>query len=347
MHFNAIVGNPPYHVADGGAKASALPLYNLFFDLAKAVEPDVVSMIMEARWMIGGRGLDEFRAEMLKDHQIVVLHDFMDSRDCFPNVEIKGGVCFVLWERGADRPCEIYTYKGGKLIEVSERFLAYEGSEVFLRMEAVIPIIEKVRAKTETPFSTIVSRQKPYGLRGDFFADPGKYGLPSVSSEPIKEGYTICGLDGNRRTQCYIPKSYPLPKVGLIADYKLFFNYNYGSGMFGEMPPAAIAAKPGMLCTETFLEMGPFQNIEQVKHCDAYLRTKFVRLLVGAKKATQHGAKAVYDFVPLQDFSREWTDAALYEKYGLTAEEAAFIEATIPDAAAKQPTPRPKPRPKR
>ena len=58
MHFNAIVGNPPYHVADGGAKASALPLYNLFFDLAKAAKPDVVSMIMEARWMIGGRGLE-------------------------------------------------------------------------------------------------------------------------------------------------------------------------------------------------------------------------------------------------------------------------------------------------
>lgn len=335
MHFNAIVGNPPYHVADGGAKASALPLYNLFFNLAKTVEPDYVSMIMEARWMIGGRGLDEFRAEMLKDHQLVVLHDFMDSRDCFPNVDIKGGVCFVLWERGADRPCQIYTYKGGKLIEVSERFLSYEGSEVFLRMEAVIPIIEKVRARQETPFSSIVSRQKPYGLRGDFFADPGKYGLPAVSSEPIKGGYAIWGLDGNRRTQCYIPKSYPLPKVGLLEDYKLFFNYNYGSGLFGEMPPSAIVAKPGMLCTETFLEMGPFTDIEQVKHCDAYLRTKFVRLLVGAKKATQHGAKAVYDFVPLQDFSREWTDAALYEKYGLTAAEAAFIERTIPDAAAK------------
>ena len=114
MHFNAIVGNPPYHVSDGGAKASALPLYNLFFDLAKAAKPDVVSMIMEARWMIGGRGREEFRAEMLKDHQLVVLHDFMDSRDCFPNVDIKGGVCFVLWERGADRPCQIYTYKGGE-----------------------------------------------------------------------------------------------------------------------------------------------------------------------------------------------------------------------------------------
>ena len=157
MHFNAIVGNPPYHVADGGAKASALPLYNLFFGLAKAAKPDVVSMIMEARWMMGGRGLDEFRAEMLKDHQLVVLHDFMDSRDCFPNVDIKGGVCFVLWERGADRPCKIYTYKGGSLIEKSERFLAYEGSEVFLRMEASSRRCAPKRKRPSPPLSPVKS----------------------------------------------------------------------------------------------------------------------------------------------------------------------------------------------
>ena len=337
MHFNAIVGNPPYHVSDGGAKASALPLYNLFFNLAKTVEPDYVSMIMEARWMIGGRGLDEFRAEMLKDHQLVVLHDFMDSRDCFPNVDIKGGVCFVLWERGADRPCQIYTYKGGKLIEVSERFLAYEGSEVFLRMEAVIPIIEKVRARQETPFSSIVSRQKPYGLRGDFFADPGKYGLPAVSSEPIKGGYAIWGLDDKRRTKCYIPADYPLPKQGLLDKMKAFYPRNYGDGVLGEMPGDPIYAKPGECCTETFIEVGPFSSEAEAKRCDAYLRTKFARFLIGVKKNTQGAAKAVYDLLPLQDFSREWTDAALYKKYGLTAEEVAFIEATIPDAAAKQP----------
>ena len=337
MHFNAIVGNPPYHVADGGAKASALPLYNLFFGLAKAAKPDVVSMIMEARWMMGGRGLDEFRAEMLKDHQLVVLHDFMDSRDCFPNVDIKGGVCFVLWERGADRPCQIYTYKGGELIEVSERFLAYEGSEVFLRMEAVIPIIEKVRAKTETPFSTIVSRQKPYGLRGDFFADPGKYGLPPVSATPLKGGYTIWGLDDKRRTKCYIPADYPLPKRELLEEVKSFYPRNYGEGILGEMPGDPIYAKPGECCTETFIVIGPFTDEAEAKRCDAYLRTKFARLLIGVKKNTQGAAKSVYDLLPLQDFSREWTDKALYEKYGLTAEEVAFIEATIPDATAKQP----------
>lgn len=336
MHFNAIVGNPPYHVADGGAKASALPLYNLFFNLAKTVEPDYVSMIMEARWMSGGKGLDAFRAEMLKDHQLVVLHDFMDSRDCFPNVDIKGGVCFVLWERGADRPCQIYTYKGGKLIEVSERFLSYEGSEVFLRMEAVIPIIEKVRARQETPFSSIVSRQKPYGLRGDFFADPGKYGLPAVSSEPIKGGYAIWGLDDKRRTKCYIPADYPLPKRELLEEVKSFYPRNYGEGILGEMPGDPIYAKPGECCTETFIVIGPFTDEAEAKRCDAYLRTKFARLLIGVKKNTQGAAKSVYDLLPLQDFSREWTDAALYEKYGLTAEEVAFIEATIPDAAAKQ-----------
>ena len=348
MHFNAIVGNPSYHVADGGAKASALPLYNLFFDLAKAVEPDVVSMIMEARWMSGGKGLDAFRAEMLKDHQLVVLHDFMDSRDCFPNVEIKGGVCFVLWERGADRPCEIYTYKGGKLIEVSKRFLAYKDTEVFLRMEAMSSIIDKVWAMHQQSFSTIVSSRKPYGLGGDLFIKgPEKYGLPPVSPKPIKGGYAIWGLDGKRRTKCYIPNDYPLPKRGLLENVKSFYPRNYGEGILGEMPGDPIYAKPGECCTETFIEIGPFADEAEAKRCDAYLRTKFARFLIGVKKNTQGAAKAVYDFLPLQDFSRAWTDAALYEKYGLTAEEAAFIEATIPDAAAKQPTPRPKPRPKR
>ena len=186
-------------------------------------------------------------------------------------------------------------------------------------------------------FFSIVSSRKPYGLGGDLFADPGKYGLPHISAEPLKGGYVIWGLDDKRRTKCYIPNDYPLPKRGLLDKVKSFYPRNYGDGVLGEMPGDPIYAKPGECCTETFIEIGPFASETEAKRCDAYLRTKFARFLIGVKKNTQGATKSVYDLLPLQDFSREWTDKALYEKYGLTAAEAAFIEATIPDATAKQP----------
>ena len=75
--------------------------------------------------------------------------------------------------------------------------------------------------------------------------------------------------------------------------------------------------------------LGVFETEDMAKNLISYIETKFFRFLVSLKKYTQHGTSKVYEFVPIQDFSKQWTDAELYEKYGLTQEEIDYIESMI------------------
>lgn len=329
MKFNAIVGNPPYQVMDGGAGASAIPIYNKFFEIGKKVNPSYISMIMPSRWMTGGRGLDQFRSDMIADKRIAVLYDHINSKDCFEQVEIKGGICYLLWDENNNAPCEVYSISAEETIH-STRYLAEPGEDVFIRDSRLISIKNKVAAYSENSFENIVSSMKPYGLRGDFFKSPQKYGLPDISKEKIAGGYTIYGLDEKmQRTLMYIPKEYPLPKSEMLHDYKIFVTRNYGNGLMGELPSSPIFAKPGELCTETFVQIGPFSSLEEAKNCYSYFKTKLFRLLVGIIKHDQGAGKNVYRYVPIQDFSEAWTDEQLYAKYNLSEDEISFIEKMI------------------
>lgn len=178
-------------------------------------------------------------------------------------------------------------------------------------------------------FETIVSSMKPYGLRGDFFKDPSKYGMPKIKKVASDGDLRILGLDGLKRVYRYIPQDYPLPKRDLLNDYKIFIPRNVGSGEFGDFTPTTVVALPKDLCTETFVQVGPFHSINEANNADNYLRTKFFRALISIRKQDQGASKAVYHFVPLQDFSKPWTDEELYAKYGLSDEEIAFIESMI------------------
>ena len=132
MKFNAIVGNPPYQIMDGGTKASATPVYNLFVDVTKLLGAKCTSLIMPARWYGGGKGLDQFRDQMISDRHIIKLHDFINSEECFPMVEIKGGLCYFLRDIDQEKPCQIVTHNGG-VVEQKPRYLKEEGCDVFIR----------------------------------------------------------------------------------------------------------------------------------------------------------------------------------------------------------------------
>lgn len=326
MNFTAVVGNPPYQESDGGAGASSVPVYDKFFDTAKLLHPSIISMIMPSRWMTGGRGLDDFRQTMMSDTHIKELHDFYDARACFSNVEIKGGVCYLLWDRNYEGQCEFSTTSMTGEVQKTTRYLQDEGSDIVIRDGLLIKLKNIVASKNEATFDTIVSSMKPYGLRGDFFKDQKKYHLPAVRKHKQDGDITIIGLDEKlHRVRRYVPQSYPLPQRNLLEDIKLFIPRNYGSGRMGDMPSNLEYAMPFDACTETFIQIGPFQSVEEAQNCEAYMRTKFFTVLVGIRKQDQGAGKGVYRYVPLQDFSVKWTDEMLYEKYGIDEEMQKYI----------------------
>lgn len=328
MKFDAIVGNPPYQEAKG---TNIVPIFNHFMTLAKEIKPRYISMIMPSRWMKGGnRGLDDFMNETLADTRIELLHDYIDPKEVFPGVEIKGGVCYLLWGKSHKGMCKYSLHNVSKKEQSVKRYLKTEGCDSFVRYPICVSILEKVRKFNEQSFSGLVSVREPYGLKSDFFKHPQKYGVEHLSKDPIKDGIKIYGLENLKRVERYVPNSYKVKRrEETLNSYKIFIPNAYGCGAIGEELGTPILGTPMSICTETFYLIGPFQSEDESKNALTYLKTKFFRLLVGLKKITQHTTRDTYSLVPIQDFSHPWTDEELYKKYALTDEEIDFIETMI------------------
>ena len=335
MKFDIIIGNPPYQLSDGGAQASARPIYQLFIQNAIALNPKYLSMIIPSRWMTGGKGLDSFREEMIKSKHFRLLHDYFDSKRCFPNNDIKGGVCYFLWDKDYQGQTEIFAHTSNGT-KKSKRYLQDGDCDIFIRSEELVSIKNKILAKSVNSFASIVSARKPYGLEAETMLSAAKYGLPEFSDTKIDDGYSVFGLGPKQaRTWKYIPKDYPLPKRSpCLNKYKVFIAEAYGCGAIGEVP-----STPGQLCTETFLEIGPFETEIEAANVIKYIKTKFLRCLVGIQKQTQHTTQKVYRFVPLENFKPtsdiDWSlsvpeiDDYLFRKYELTDEEIQYIKQNI------------------
>lgn len=317
MQFDVIIGNPPYQLSDGGSGASAKPIYNLFIEQAKKLNPRYLTMIIPARWFSGGKGLDEFRDTMLSDKRIRILHDYLNSSECFSGVEIKGGVCYFLWDRDNKGLCTITTHDIQKEIQQTPRYLREDGSDVFIRHEHGVNIYHKVKASKEKTIDSIASCQRPFGLRT----------YVQGRAKPFPESCKIYQNGGVG----YIENSIIDRNLEWVNKPKVYISAAYGAG---ETFPHQIVGKPlygepQSCCTETYMVLGPTNTELESKNLISYIKTKFFRFLVMLKKTTQHAPASVYSFVPLQDFSHPWTDEMLYEKYGLTEEEIAFIESMI------------------
>lgn len=161
MKFDVIIGNPPYQLSDGGFGRSASPIYNRFVQQAKKLNPRYLVMIIPSRWFAGGKGLDDFRAEMLKDDRIRKIVDFEDASECFPGVDIAGGICYFLWEKNSSGPCEIINMHNGKEAVSTRKLNEFN---TFIRHGNAVPIIRKVLSLKEKSMSEQVSSRKPFGL---------------------------------------------------------------------------------------------------------------------------------------------------------------------------------------
>jgi len=316
MKFDVIIGNPPYQLDTAGYGRQAKPIYHIFVQKAQKLQPRFLCMIIPSRWFTGGMGLDEFRNEMLHDDRIREIHDFPDATDVFPGVQIKGGVCYFKWERDQRGNCKVFNYLNGS-ITVSERPLLEPGAYTFIRYNEAIPILQKVHKYNEPSIRNLVSPQKPFGFPSNFS------GTPKLFEEAIKL-YQNGGVG-------YVKRSDVNAGLEVLDTWKVFVP-RFGSGSDSFPHPILgrpFIGEPGSACTETYLYIGPFLERKTAENVISYLQTRFVRFLVMLNKPTQNALRQVYHFVPMQDFSKPWTDEELYQKYGLTADEIAFIEKMV------------------
>lgn len=319
MQFDVIIGNPPYQLNVGVEKENyAVPLYHHFVKQAKALNPRFLSMVIPARWFAGGRGLDEFRDEMLNDDRLRKIVDYPNAIDCFPGVDISGGVCYFLWDRDDRGECRIETVKGNEVISAMDRPLLEPGDTTFIRFNEAISIVRKIKAQKQASFSTLVSPQTPFGFVSSF---------KDYKSNPFPGSIKIHTVNGVG----YIKREVVTKNPAWIDKHKLYISKSYGErGSY----PYLFLAKPfvgdvGSCCTQTYLMLGPFASREESEVAQRYIRTRFFRFLIMLKKNTQDAMRGVYEFVPVQDFTEEWTDDKLYAKYGLSAKEVEFIESMV------------------
>lgn len=316
MKFDVIVGNPPYQLSDGGAKASASPIYHLFVQQAKKLNPRFLTMIIPSRWFAGGKGLNDFRKGMLNDNRIRKIVDFEDANECFPGVDIAGGICYFLWERDSAGPCEVVNTHGGTEV-VSTR--ALNEFKTFIRHSQAVPIIRKVLAKKEKSMSEQVSASKPFGLRT--FVRPQKNGDIALRWQKGEGPF-------NRKDVTV--------GIAMIDEWKVITSYvGYDhAGNPGKDGKRRVFSKidilpPGTICTETYLVVGAFKKKVHASNLVDYMRTRVFRFLVAQFMYSHHITKDSYLFVPLLDMDTKWSDEMLYKRYGITDEEIAFIESKI------------------
>lgn len=332
MQFDVIIGNPPYQLADGGGSGtSAMPIYNLFVDQAKKLEPRLLTMVIPSRWFTGGKGLDDFRASMLEDDRVRSIEDYVISSDVFPGVALKGGVCYFLWDRDNPGPCRVTTHFKDEAPSTSTRPLLEEGVEVFIRFNEGLSILKKVVAvetdATDTlslpadkRFDRLVSTRRPFGLDSTF------RGKTTKGAEDI-----LVYQNGGTG---YIPRSSITTGTDLIDKWKVFVGFAApGTGNRDTYPHKIISTpfvgEPGSISSETYLCIGPFDSRVKAENALSYLSCRLTRLLILLHKPSHNTTRRVYTFVPTQDWTRKWTDDDLYAKYGISASEIEFIEKVV------------------
>ena len=319
MKFDVIVGNPPYQLSDGGGSGtSAAPLYHKFVQQAIKLKPDYLVMIVPSRWFSGGKGLDEFRSQMLHDDRLKEIHDFIEASDCFPGVQIKGGVCYFLWDRQYHGDCTFFTHRNGKVGAPMTMPLLEQGNDVLIRFNEAIPIFHKVSSATKEPLSTLVSARRPFGLSSTFRGH----------EERRANDYVLYQSGG----RAYVSKE-DISDNGCAEEWKVFIPFlGPGNDNFPHMVLGKpFVGKPGEVCTETCLTIGPLKSLDECLSLISYISTRFFRFMVLLKKPSQNATKRVYDFVPLVSFDRKWTDGELNLLFGITEEESAFIASLVKD----------------
>lgn len=339
--FDFVIGNPPYQ-EDTSESTRKRPVYNTFMDGSYSVA-DKVELITPARFLFdAGQTPKAWNRQMLDDEHFKVLHYEGDATKVFPNTDIKGGVAISYHDWNS----------------------SYEPIGVFTKYDELNSVLSKVRRHGGTSIESIVSARGCYRLNDKFFSDfpdasarVGKgTGNMIVSNifEKVPEAFfdkkpgngkkyvKIIGREKNKRTVKYISADYVIDN-GYVYTYNTLISEANNTGKFGETLVEPQITNPEEGATDTFISIGFFKSKDEAINAKTYIKTKFCRAMLGVKKATQHTAKSVWEFVPLQDFTSssdiDWSksvheiDLQLYRKYGLDENEISFIETHVKEMA--------------
>ena len=339
VKFGAVVGNPPYQISDGGAKASAKPIYQRFVMTAKSLNPEFFSLIVPTRWYVGGKGLNSFRDEMLSDVHLKELYDCLTPEDIFPNTNIRGGVCYFLWDQNYDNSkvlMRIVTYENDKIIADIVRPMKIGGIDIFIRDGKAVSILNKVFADgIRESMLNYVSPLRPFGFRGYFVKDDKFRSTNKGLSNHIR-------CYGKGKKVGYLERHEVMIRSEWIDLWKVFTPRanNIGTELNDDNLNTFIG-EPGTICTESYIVIGHGLGLDEdlSNNLSKYLTTKFARYLHSLAKASQDATAKTYQFVPLQDFTSEsdidWAksideiDEQLFNKYNLTEDERNHIKSTI------------------
>lgn len=319
MKFKAIVGNPPYQVMDGGSKASASPIYQLFVESAKKISPAAISLIMPSKWFAGGKGLDDFRENTRIDKRMEYIYDYVNAKDLFPTASIGGGICYFLWRKNYNGKCTFTNIMAGHSSTKKRNLDQYD---VIVRYNEAVNIIDTAVTDGTKTVADIMLSRNPFGpssnVRGELLPSEGLIRLMT------SQGIYYVNPDIVKDNKEYVD-------AWKVTISKVTCEHAGEPDKNGQLKVLSSlkTLEPGTICTDSYLIIGKFETEKEADNLRSYLATKFARFMLLTAVSSINLSKDKFRFVPLQDFSRPWTDADLYAKYNLTEDEIAYIEQLI------------------
>lgn len=316
MKFDVIIGNPPYQLDTGGSGRQARPIYNLFVEQAKKMNPRHLIMIIPSRWFAGGMGLDGFRANMLKDKHFEKIVDYMDARDCFPSVDIAGGVCYFHWNRSHSDSCLIVSNFKNKSYEKLRDLNEFP---TLIRLAPAAEILRKVACFQLASAANVVSATRPFGIptgtrpakKGELKLISSK-GIGFIKADEVKSGHEMISkwkVMTSKTSHDHAGQPDKDGKRRVLSRIEVL--------------------EPKTVVTESYIILGTFEKEEEARNCLSFYRTKFSRFLISLLSFSQDITRERFAYVPAVPMTTKWTDERLYDYFNLTAEEIAFIDTLI------------------
>lgn len=322
MNFDIIIGNPPYQERDGDIeRQSAKPLYNKFIEKSLIINPDYISFIIPARWINGGKGLDDLRRKMLGNGKLSYMHIIDRESTIFSDIMLPGGLVYFILDKNkpVEKPCIIESNN-----TVQHRIL---NQDTTILLDPLASRLSDRLLELGEPFSNYVSERKYYGIDSDAIKYPEKYNLDFSLTKDLEHQYKVYGVIDNHRVERYISKDVvKLSRQDRAEKYKIFISkavQNTNNILYSRLRP--FIGKPGDICTETYLDIGPFDSLGEAQRVFQYIETSIFHFIVMSGMSGQNISRKSFDTVSMIDTSEDITDSKLCSRLVVNDTEFQYI----------------------